>query len=370
MFVFFQIFVNYDSGAIAASLDIIKKYFQADSNQLGLMLSLVYLGLTASSMFSGPLLTVCTPKSVLLVSLCLSIAFTIVFALAPNFEVLMAMRFFVGMTQAFMVIYGPVWVDEFAPPDSVTIWMSLIQGGVPLGVMFGYAVAGPVTKFDESVLQSMSTPPSPAEMDMLNIWRVPFFIQAGILVPLTIALFFLPGHWINARVTEAILHDGDGDGDGVGDVTNDYNESLNDTVSQKDTNYCLNSKDEIGSGFDDISSTNLLDVPEVPSSSRNDKSRRRSVAVILTTIPSDVTLVEPRIDTINQQQGFRKFLSDTWVLMKNPIFMFVMNALCGLFFVVTGIQMWVTFYMVDILHADKGMVVLLFTITSASAPIM
>jgi MFS family permease len=40
------------------------------------------------------------------------------------------------------VIYGPVWVNEFSPPESTTKWMGLLQAAVPLGVMLGYAIAG------------------------------------------------------------------------------------------------------------------------------------------------------------------------------------------------------------------------------------
>jgi hypothetical protein len=42
--------------------------------------------------------------------------------------------------QSALVVYAPIWVDEFAPPDACTLWMSLMQAGVPLGVMAGYLV--------------------------------------------------------------------------------------------------------------------------------------------------------------------------------------------------------------------------------------
>jgi hypothetical protein len=46
--------------------------------------------------------------------------------------------------QAFLSIYAPIWADEFAPVHSKTKWLSLIQGGVRVCVVWCvlYAWAG------------------------------------------------------------------------------------------------------------------------------------------------------------------------------------------------------------------------------------
>ena len=46
--------------------------------------------------------------------------------------------------QAIPAVYFPVWVDEFAPGDSATVWMAIIQAGAPLGIMAGYVFSGVV----------------------------------------------------------------------------------------------------------------------------------------------------------------------------------------------------------------------------------
>ena len=48
----------------------------------------------------------------------------------------------IGISQACILIYLPVWVDEFAIPSLRTLWMSLLQAGIPLGVMLGYLFSG------------------------------------------------------------------------------------------------------------------------------------------------------------------------------------------------------------------------------------
>lgn len=54
------------------------------------------------------------------------------------------MRFMLGFTQAFSVIYGPVWVNEFSPRDSNTKWMAVLHSFVIIGVMTGY-IFGAIT---------------------------------------------------------------------------------------------------------------------------------------------------------------------------------------------------------------------------------
>lgn len=39
-----------------------------------------------------------------------------------------------GFTQAFWVIYGPVWTNNFSPSERQTTWLGLLQGFSPLGL--------------------------------------------------------------------------------------------------------------------------------------------------------------------------------------------------------------------------------------------
>lgn len=51
------------------------------------------------------------------------------------FRMLYVSRLLMGLTQAAISIYTPVWVDHFAPPSQLTLWMGLAQGGVVIGTM-------------------------------------------------------------------------------------------------------------------------------------------------------------------------------------------------------------------------------------------
>ena len=63
-----------------------------------------------------------------------------IFSLSSNVWVLYIMRFMLGFTQAFCVIYGPVCVNEFSPRESNTKWMAILHSFVVIGVMIGYKI--------------------------------------------------------------------------------------------------------------------------------------------------------------------------------------------------------------------------------------
>ena len=80
-----------------------------------------------------------------------------------------------GFSQAFCVIYGPVWVNEFSPGRLTTRWMGILQAAVPLGIMLGYAIAGAYINFL-------------AEYNFT--WRNAIQLQAVALIPVIIMLHF------------------------------------------------------------------------------------------------------------------------------------------------------------------------------------
>lgn len=62
------------------------------------------------------------------------------FVSTTNIWVLYAIRFILGFTQAFVVIHGPVWVNEFAPHESSSKWLAMLHGAVVVGILGGYLV--------------------------------------------------------------------------------------------------------------------------------------------------------------------------------------------------------------------------------------
>ena len=87
---------------------------------------------------------------VLAVSMIANAGACFLFAASSSHIILYAMRFMLGFTQAFCVIYSPVWVNEFSPKDSNTKWMAVLHSFVVIGVMAGYIVGAlSVNVFEE-----------------------------------------------------------------------------------------------------------------------------------------------------------------------------------------------------------------------------
>jgi MFS family permease len=88
-------------------------------------------------------------RKILAFSTLLNGVFCILFGLAPWVSALLMARFGIGATLAFITIYAPVWVDEFAPREHQTQWISLLQISIPLGVMAGYGMLVSPTVCDD-----------------------------------------------------------------------------------------------------------------------------------------------------------------------------------------------------------------------------
>merc|ERR1719389_1602085 len=107
---------------------------------MGLLGTLVYAGLTISSVVSPVLLTrVETPWPVLSWALVLSAGAAVACAFAPNWYFLAAARFAVGLAHGPMYVFFPVWVNAAAGDGYETRWMGLLQAVGPISNIVCYA---------------------------------------------------------------------------------------------------------------------------------------------------------------------------------------------------------------------------------------
>ena len=130
----FQVLINLVDGCLPASLIKIGEEIYLSFAVEGAMGGLVYLGLVASSLVAGPVFDRFSVRKVIAWSSFSIGVFVVLFGLAPNVGALLLARFGIGVSLAFITIYAPVWVDEFAPKDRQTTWMSLLQVASPLGM--------------------------------------------------------------------------------------------------------------------------------------------------------------------------------------------------------------------------------------------
>ncbi|CAH0490903.1 unnamed protein product [Peronospora farinosa] len=180
-----QIIVYLEAGSIPCLLDQLSVSLDLDATQQGALGGVVYLALSAASPLCAYFLHHFNPRLVLGFSLLANNVAVLMLALTPigysfSANMLILARAAVGFTQAFPCIYTPLWVDEYAPREKVAGWMSYLQGSVPMGVMLGY-FAGTVSNW---IVPESST--------LMQTWRWPFLLQFVALLPINVAIFFVP----------------------------------------------------------------------------------------------------------------------------------------------------------------------------------
>ncbi len=175
IFIFFllsNLFLNYDTGVIPAALIEITKEINLDYTEQALIGSLVYLGLSFASLFVGYIFSKFSPSKVCSLVLLLNCLSCFIFSLTSIKIILFTMRFLMGATEAFIVIYGPVWVNNFSPLEYSTTWMGILHSCTVLGVVTGYVSASIIINFFSNIFT----------------WR--FSIQIQGFADILFALFF------------------------------------------------------------------------------------------------------------------------------------------------------------------------------------
>lgn len=133
LFLYVTIFTNFDTGVIPAALININKEMGLNFEQQGLLGSLPYFGISTASFFVSYFIGKMQTKYLLSIAIFLNVCFCLLFSLSTNVWALYISRFFMGFTQAFWVIYAPVWTNYFSPFERQTTWLGLLQGFSPLG---------------------------------------------------------------------------------------------------------------------------------------------------------------------------------------------------------------------------------------------
>lgn len=309
--------MNYDAGLLPAVLNHVQDQFGFSYTEIGILGSLVYLGTMASCPLAGYLLNRVKQRKVLLAAVTGNAIGCFWMSLAgPEGTVvgkwnLYMSKFMIGLTQSSVMIYGPVWVDEFAPEGSTTTWMSLLQVNVVGGVVAGYVMGG---VFTENIGPTY--------------WRLCLFMQACLLSCYIPLFMFTSGRHINAvggRAARIQLwakqHRARLLAESLAKLTPASRTRTADTLQDGESP----SVQSTNSGL----STPLADEPE------DEPGRPKAT------------------------------LRD---LLNSPLYLTLTFAMCGLYFEVTGIQFWATDYFQKELDEPKSSVITWFAIASVTAP--
>jgi len=64
-----------------------------------------------------------------------------------NYRVMATSRFFTGVFQVFISIFGPIWCDAHAPVDRKTTWITWFIVATPVGMVAGYLLTALILSY-------------------------------------------------------------------------------------------------------------------------------------------------------------------------------------------------------------------------------
>jgi len=291
-----NVFMNYDQGILPAASHEIKSDYAIDDVKFGALGSIVYVGLILGSFVAGFSYQKFNTKYMTMLMLMLMMLSLSIFLLTDILPLLLLSRVIYGFAQVFCCVYFPVWVDSYGQ-NMKTIWLSLLQLGVPCGVFLGYSVT--------YLLKSY------------KIWLWTFYSNIILLGVCLLGFLLFQGK----------------------------NLSIKDAIKNRNNS---------GSFISERSS--MVPPLEHGKLDISDELEPINIAPV-----DDITCEE---DIANQNGYFHQLGK----LLTNPIYMATIIAISGLYFVVTGIQYWISDYLRNVLHAPASSIFVVYLIVSLTAP--
>ena len=135
--------VYLEAGSVPALLSTLRTIFEMNFMLQGALGGVMYLFISFAGPFAGHCMAAHPVRKVMGVTLLINMLATAGMGLTSEGYpyLLILMRSLIGFTQAFLMVFSPIWVDEFSPSASRTQWLSYLQASVPCGIMFGYLIA-------------------------------------------------------------------------------------------------------------------------------------------------------------------------------------------------------------------------------------
>jgi MFS family permease len=439
MFLLANILLNYDTGVIPASLLQILKEIDLNFKEQALLGSLVYLGLSFASLFVGLIFAKYGPAKTCAYAILVNSFSCFLFSISKIKLLLFLCRFLMGISEAFIVIYGPVWVNNYSPKEHSAKWMGILHSVTALGVMVGYVFAGITINFFSHIVS----------------WRFAIQIQGFAQIPVALFFFFEKEEYINIDLNmKNNKSDINLNLNTISEIEDSFNhrtpdrgttpEPSNANISKFDMNNPdllgeikkINSNKSRFSIIDNLqigvhntnnsafNKDNSNFMPNVLSDnkysemiiqenliyqnknilnnayiSNNSLHNPQQTIKLSSNLNVNVNLhnnnlqacksknsfgnnnntnnnnnyssrarKDPRIDAV-ETSNLKQYCNQVYIVMSNPLYMTTTMALCSIYFIVTGIQFWMTNYLIDILGNDPILVIAIFSIVSITAPL-
>eukprot|EP00347_Sterkiella_histriomuscorum_P015691 403356061 len=315
-----NLLINIDHGSIPAATLNLKKDLNIDNVELGVLGSLVYLGLTVGSMVATPIFSYMKAKYILILSFLLNAGSLILFTVSTNLWILSLSRFLVGFCQVFVCIYFPVWVDTFGKPDKKTLMLTLLMLAPPIGVVLGYLIT--------------------AFMIAYYTWQYAFYIQAVMIGPCLIGFMITPDKYFDIEKAVTNLQEKQTKSPQFTSQAG-FDDNIERRLSNKQK-YSSQDKENFGL------SAELF-------ASRVSRKNSGKIQNFMSQRLLNSSITSPQFRNSIRQSSFGH----------NQI---EQEALSLLYFIITGIQFWISDYLQVALNVDQKTVFIFYSFTCISGP--
>lgn len=329
---FINMVINFDHGAIPAATTTLKQVLNIENVELGIIGSLVYLGLVLGSLSAGFLFQNYSSKWIVIISLILCSLFLYFFTITNHLIFMCLSRIGCGFFQVFCLIYFPVWVDEYGIKDLRTYWLSFLQLGVPLGTMLGYLLEAIFLDrvIIEDAVKNKSIKNVPIQDQ--NGWKKAFYVQILVLLVLTVLLILTPDKFFSKNYKRSDIN-----------------------------------KDEFEKEYKENKIKEFNEIPKKFLKYKNFKTLRRDKELNKYQRLSEYSIFSV-VDQGDEFEGLTLY-EILLELMSNSMYCFCLFSICCLYFIITGIQFWISDYMFIILEVPQETVFISFSIVCVTAPV-
>lgn len=146
-----NILINLDHGILPACTVPMQETYDMDEAELGILGSIVYLGISIMGMFAGRLYQHLNSKWLTVAALVVLEISLLLFVFIQHKAAAYATRFITGVCQVFLLVYYPIWIDKHGK-DKKTLWLTLLQICVPLGIFMGYGMTAVIISTGHEVI--------------------------------------------------------------------------------------------------------------------------------------------------------------------------------------------------------------------------
>ena len=334
LFIVINLLMNFDHGTVPAATEQLRNYLNLSDSELGLFGSLVFVGVIIGSLVSLTIINTFNRKYILMFFLILCAISLFIFTKTKIYIILCIDRVIIGIFQAFISIYLPLWCDQFGIESRKALMIALIQVAPPLGVLVGYIVTTLLNMY-------LSWLPYFGDIEKDERWLYSFYIQSFIILIVSLSLLFFSDKYFNSKARRVPI-----------EVEEELN-FIESKKSQKEIKFSFfyngnkNSEDK-----KENENCGKNQIEEIDNNDNNIEEKQKEENLDIKTNDKLDENKEKNKENNKEENEIKKdksedisFLMKLKLIFSEPFFVFCVLILSTLFFIVTCVQYWASDYM-------------------------